>query len=271
MTFSSTARARAAFAPLVFGVGLAAASPALSQPLGQDPWEGANRTFYRVEGALDRALIRPLAVFYKHVAPRPLRSGLKNAIANLAEPSVAVNDLLQGRGGKAGETVARFVVNSTVGVAGLFDVATPAALPHHANDFGLTLARYGVKPGPYLFLPLVGPTNVRDAVGGVVNIAFNPLTYAGYPGQAEVAATTTAAKGLDARNAADGQLKALDASAVDPYATLRAYAEQTREAEVNGGVVEIETLPNFDVEPPPAPAPAPTKVSYTPSADGGGS
>jgi phospholipid-binding lipoprotein MlaA len=264
--FAPAARRR--IAPLVLGLGLAAAGSGralASAPQGPDPWEGANRVFYKIEGGLDRALIRPLAVFYRHAAPRPVRDGLRRFVANLGEPGVAVNDFLQGRGARGARTVVRFAVNSTFGVGGLFDPSAQGGLPHHDNDFGLTLARYGVKTGPYLYLPLVGPTNLRDGAASVVTMALNPLTYTAYPGQAGVAAATTTTSGLDARGAADAQLKALNSSAVDPYATLRAYAQQDREAQVRGGVVEIETLPDFDEDP----APAPVKADPPPSAPGG--
>jgi phospholipid-binding lipoprotein MlaA len=257
-------------AALALGLSLAA-GPALARSgVGQDgvhdPFEGLNRFFFAVQTGLDKAIIRPGAVFFKHAVPRPVRSGLGHFISNLGEPIVAANDLLQGRGSKAGETVARFAVNSTVGIGGLFDVATGAHLPHHANDFGLTLARYGVQSGPYLFIPLIGPTNVRDGIGGIANIALNPLTYAGYPGQAQLAAGTTVVGGLGARASVDGQLKAMNASAIDPYATMRAYAEQNRQAEIRNGVVEIQTLPDFDDD---SAVPQVSKVAMAAGATGG--
>ncbi len=237
-------------APLVLSLGLAAASkPAMAATVSADPYEGANRAFYGLESALDRALLRPLSVFYRHAVPRPIRAGLTRVAGNLGEPGVAANDLLQGRTAKAGRTVVRFVANSTLGLGGLIDVASTAGLKHHDNDLGLTLARYGVGSGPYLYLPLVGPTNVRDGAANLVTIALNPLTYIGYPGQSAVSLTTTATGGLEKRASVDDQLKSLDALALDPYATVRAYAQQNRESEIHDGVVQVDALPDFDPAP----------------------
>jgi phospholipid-binding lipoprotein MlaA len=233
-----------------------------------DPWEGLNRGFFRLHEALDKTLFRPAAIAYKRIIPKPARTGLSNAISNLGEPAVAVNDLLQGHGKKAGESLTRFAGNSTFGLAGIFDVATPSGLPHHDNDFGLTLARYGVKPGPYLFVPLVGPTSVRDAVGGAAALVLNPLVYARYPGDDAVGATTVIAGGLQTRADADGDLQTLYASATDPYASIRSYYMQSREAKVSGGKLDIEALPDFDTPPTqPSAAPSPAEAQpHTPTA-----
>lgn len=257
---------------MLAAVGLAIlAGPArAATPDPADPWEGLNRGLFGLHEFLDTTIFRPAAIAYKRIIPAPARKGLSNAISNLGEPAVAVNDALQGHGKKAGMTMTRFAGNSIFGLAGILDVATPAGLPHHDNDFGLTLARYGIKPGPYLFVPLVGPTTLRDAAGGAAALVLNPLVYARYSGDDAVGATTIIAGGLQTRADADGDLKTLYASATDPYASIRSYYLQSREAKVNGGTLDIQALPDFDAPQAAtgsaAPAPAPAQTPAQPPA-----
>ena len=172
---------------------------------------------------------------YKHAVPRPVRTGLRNFFSNIMEPVVFLNFLLQLKPGKAAETAGRFVVNTTVGIAGLVDVAKkkPFHLPHRDNGFGSTLGRYGVGPGPYLYLPFAGPTTLRDLLGGQVDRLVLPFTvqrppFDSYDYQIPKAVIT----GLDAREQADEELKALYSGAVDPYATLRSVFLQNRAGEI---------------------------------------
>jgi phospholipid-binding lipoprotein MlaA len=226
-----------------------------------------NRVFFKIEDVLDRLVLRPAAIGYKRIIPRPIRQGLANVVSNLGEPAVMANDVLQGHGKKASHTFVRFAGNTTFGLFGLIDVATPSGLPHHNNDLGLTLARYGVKSGPYLFLPLIGPTTARDLTGSLGSLAFNPLIYTRYPGDAEVGVITGLTAGLNARANADGQLKALNATATDPYASLRSFYLQSRQSEVMGGVLDIKALPDFDdsAATPSPPPPATPSASPAPN------
>ena len=222
-----------------------------------DPFEPANRGLYRVGGALDRAVVRPVAMGYRYAAPRPLRRLLSNILQNLDEPVVFANDLLQGRVKSGARTVVRFAVNSTIGLAGAFDPAASAGVPHHDNTFGDTLGRYGVGPGPYLFVPVLGPSNARDLFGLGVDIALDPLTWARFHNDSTVDAARTVVEGIDDRVAVDHELRSLQQSATDPYATIRSVYAQKREAEVHGGEAPLEDLPAFPVDAQPAPAPAP--------------
>lgn len=200
-----------------------------------DPLEGFNRRMYDIHQVFDGHLLRPVALGYRHVIPKPVRHGFRNFFRNLGEPLVFLNDLLQLKPRRASKTFARFLVNSTIGIGGVLDVAKTKEfnLPHHDNGIGDTLAFYGVRPGPYLFLPLLGPTTLRDFVGGqgegfvlpaVVGSPFDRWQY-----QMPKAVTT----GLEARAEADDDLRALLDSAVDPYATLRSVYLQNRTAEVD--------------------------------------
>ncbi len=201
-----------------------------------DPLEGFNRKMFAVQDGLDRAIIRPAAIGYRHVVPKPVRGGLRHFISNLTEPIVFLNYLLQLKPGKAAETLVRFTVNSTIGVGGVLDVAKlpSIGLPHRPNGFGNTLGFYGIKPGPYLFLPLVGPTNLRDFLGGQADNLTIPVLAAGKPfNQPAYLVPNVVIGGLDQREQNDEDLRALYAGAVDPYASLRSVYLQDRKAEID--------------------------------------
>lgn len=237
----------------------AVASASNPDPHNPDPWEPFNRAVFSAFQTADRVAIRPAAIFYSRATPKPLQTGLRNAFRNLHEPIVFVNDVFQVRLHNAGVTLGRLALNSTVGVAGLFDPATGAGLPYHNNGFGTTLGRYGVPPGPYLFG--AGPTDLRDAIGSGVDILSDPLTWINFDGRLGFGISRGVVSALDERAEADPQLKALTAMSTDEYASLRSLYLQNRAAEITGGQVNINDLPSFGDEPAtPAPqAPPPTK------------
>ncbi|HZC17966.1 MAG TPA: VacJ family lipoprotein, partial [Caulobacteraceae bacterium] len=199
---AQSAQAQSAQAP-------AASRPSAAARTPGDPWERLNRANYALETALDRHVIGPIATFYSMITPGPIGRGIHNLLTNLSEPSVFFNDVLQFRPRRAGETAARFVTNSTVGLLGLIDVATKVGLPHHDNEFGVTLGRYGVKPGPYIYLPVGGPTTVRDLVGTGVDALIDPFHWARFASQVAISGTRLVTGGLDIRNATEGQLNTL--------------------------------------------------------------
>ena len=215
-----------------------------------DPLEGFNRKMFNQQQKFDKAIFRPVAMGYKHVVPKPVRSGLRNAISNVGEPIVFLNYLLQFKPGKAIETAARFLVNSVFGVGGLIDVAKAPGirLPHRPNGFGDTLGYYGVKPGPYLFLPFVGPTNLRDFIGGQGDGFVLPLAVGNPFDRWQYQVPKGMISGLDQRAESDDDLRALYDGAVDPYATLRSVYLQNRQGEIDalhgrrGTVVEVPEL-----------------------------
>jgi phospholipid-binding lipoprotein MlaA len=206
-----------------------------------DSLEGFNRAMFGTWQVLDKAAYRPAAMAYKHVLPKPLRSGIRHILSNLTEPLVFLNFVLQGKPRSASKTLARFVINSTVGVGGAFDVAGQRKinLPHRDNGFGTTLALYGVGPGPYIFLPFVGPSNLRDLLGGASEGLVIPLTVGKPFNTLAYQIGTGAASGLDRRAESDQELRALLSGSVDPYASLRAAWQQNR----NG---QIEAIRNGD-------------------------
>jgi phospholipid-binding lipoprotein MlaA len=151
--------------------------PPNSPRVPQDPWESWNRGVYKVNDKLDRAVLKPVAKGYVRVVPSPIRTGVTNFFANLNMTTVMFNDALQGKLRAAGTDLGRFLLNSTVGLGGILDPATPAGLAHNNNDFGLTLGHWGVHPGPFLELPLLGPSDVRDGAGEVVDTYTDPRQY----------------------------------------------------------------------------------------------
>jgi phospholipid-binding lipoprotein MlaA len=142
-----------------------------------DPLEPVNRAVYAFNETADRFVLRPVAKGYDAVTPRPVRTGVRNFFSNLFYPTVLVNDLLQGKGAQFGQDLARLFLNSTAGLFGFMDVATPNGLPKHDEDFGQTLGYWGVGPGWYLMLPLLGPATNRDLVGRAGDYGTNPLVY----------------------------------------------------------------------------------------------
>ena len=142
-----------------------------------DPLEPTNRVFYKINDGLDTYIMKPVAQAYVYVLPNPVRTGIHNVLDNLNGPVRLTDDALQGKPRRAGDTAMRFLINSTVGVAGIFDVAKHAGYPNHDSDFALTLANWNVPEGPFLFLPIIGPSSPRDAGGFVVDLAIDPFAW----------------------------------------------------------------------------------------------
>src|SRR6202166_2395678 len=224
----------------------------------QDPWESWNRGVYKVNDALDRTIAKPVARGYVRVVPKPIRTGISNFFANLNTPTVMINDALQGKFLAAGNDLGRFLLNSTFGVGGILDPATPAGLDKNDEDFGQTLGHWGVHAGPFVALPVLGPSDVRDAAGKVVDTYTNPKQYI---------KNTTISYGLylpylvDKRAALlplDETLKGV----YDPYAFIRDAYLQRRAYLVSDGKVTEEPLvdPGADSEPQPSTPPDPGKT-----------
>jgi phospholipid-binding lipoprotein MlaA len=200
-----------------------------------DPLEPTNRVFYAINNGLDVVILKPAAEAYRYVVPAPVRNGVHNVLGNLGTPVQLVNDMLEGKPRRAGDTAMRFVINSSVGVLGIFDVATGLGYKNHDADFGLTLASWGVPEGPFLFLPVLGPTDPRDAAGYGVDIALDPFTWVGSPHDEGLKVfnwTRYALSAVDARERALGAIDQIKKTALDPYATFRSLYRQHRHSQV---------------------------------------
>jgi phospholipid-binding lipoprotein MlaA len=198
-----------------------------------DPAEPVNRAIFKANVAADHAVMKPVAQAYVDYVPDGMQTGIHNVVQNLKEPAVVVNDALQGNVTQAWQSVQRLAINSTVGVAGIFDVATNWGLPPHKADFGQTLGVWGVGEGPFVELPLLGPSNARDTVGTVVDFAMNPLTYLGGAPATAASVSTGAANVVDTRSQHLHDLDELERNSLDYYATLRSVYRQHRDAEIS--------------------------------------
>lgn len=199
-----------------------------------DPLEPTNRVIYAVSDGFDTVFLKPVALLYRNVVPDPVQTGAHNLLSNLGTPVTLANDMLEGKPTRGGDTLMRMVINTTAGVGGIFDVATKAGYPEHGADFGQTLALWGVESGPYLFLPVFGPSNLRDGVATPVDMAFDPLTYTASSGA--IGDAKLAKMGLGVVDARAGVLDAFDkvkAQALDPYATIRSLSRQYRQSKID--------------------------------------
>ena len=199
-----------------------------------DPAERLNVESYKAVQAVDRAIVAPIAKGYKKGLPKPLRDGIHNLLDHLQEPIVFLNYLLQLKPGKAVETLGRFAINTTAGLAGTIDIAKrrPFKLPHRPNSFANTLGYYGVKPGPYLFLPMIGPTTVRDLFGITIDRLVMPVAVGKPFNKPYYTIPVNTLSALDYRVAFDDKLTELQA-AKDPYAATREDYLRKRKAEID--------------------------------------
>lgn len=225
---------------LVLALGACATPPLDDDPEAQaeyrennDPAEPTNRAMFAVHEALDRNVLQPIAEAYRAVFPQPIRTGVRNVLGNLRTPVILTNDLLQGEADRARITLGRFMVNTVFGVGGIFDVARHWGVEGHSEDFGQTLAVWGVGEGPYIFIPLLGPSNLRDGVGFGVDMATNPISYLGQGVIVEAAGWTRV--GLTVVDTREDLLDAINgvrATSLDPYTTLRSAYRQRRQYEI---------------------------------------
>lgn len=214
-----------------------------SRPPPGDPMEKVNEKSFEAVQAVDKAVVGPMAETYKQAVPSPVRSGLRNFLSNLGEPVNALNFLLQLKPGKAAETVGRFAINSTVGVAGIVDVAKrkPFNLPRRTNGFANTMGYYGVGPGPYFYLPLVGPTTLRDALGDGLDRLVLPIAVGSPFNNPAYVIPAKVIDSLDGRAEYEAEVKQIRAQS-DPYAAVRDVYLCRRQAEIDT-LRGLETMP----------------------------
>jgi phospholipid-binding lipoprotein MlaA len=252
-----------------------------------DPLEPINRIFYAISQPIDRFILRPAAMVYKTVVPKPARDGARNAISNFGEPIVFINDVVQLRPKRAIRTLGRFLINSVLGLGGLFDIAKrkPFNIKHHNNGFSDTLGYLGIGPLFYLYVPVLGPTNFRDMIGQYGDSYFwdrnlhklihpngRPNYFRTQPRLGKSGTIISVISGLDQRAESDEDLKAITHDSVDPYAALRANYLQDRAGEIaqlkarDGAAPATQGFDDPLVDPviaTPVPAPV-TKPQLTP-------
>jgi phospholipid-binding lipoprotein MlaA len=207
-----------------------------------DPLELLNRFTFSFNMALDTVIFQPVAAYYRFLFPVQVRDSVRNVFRNLRSPLILINDLLQGETERAETTLVRFIVNSTVGVLGLFDVAADLGHPYHDEDFGQTLAVHGMGEGFYLVLPILGPSNPRDGAGLLVDLYLNPLTYAFDSVDADDwVVPRIAAEAIDKRSRNIEVIEDLRRDSIDFYARVRSLYRQSRTNEINNGRVPVDS------------------------------
>lgn len=209
-----------------------------------DPFERSNRFMFKVNVQFDNYLLKPVAKGYLYV-PSPVRQSVRNFLDNLASPVTLANDVFQLQGQRASTTALRFGINSTVGLFGLFDPSKRLGLEKHDEDFGQTMAAWGVPEGPYLFTPIYGPSSPREFSGWILDWTFDPMTHQD-DWHLENAIGRYAIDGIDARAGALTVLDEIERSSVDFYATVRSLYKQNRASEIANGVTNIDDLPDLD-------------------------
>jgi phospholipid-binding lipoprotein MlaA len=219
-------------------------------PNPDDPYEDFNRQMFAFNEGLDKAVIEPVAYGYRAVTNEPIREGVGNFTGNLNEPLTAVNHVLQGKLPDAGATVGRFLINSTLGIVGIFDPASAMGIQRTKEDFGQTLGAWGVDSGPYLVLPFVGPSNPRDAFGRGADAALNPLNYPEFENDDETRLGIAVLGGVNARA---GAIESIDElrNQIDPYTTVRRLYDRTRAQDIANAPVnpnENEKVPESELD-----------------------
>ena len=212
----------------------------------QDPWESSNRSVYEFNDAVDRALFKPVAEAYAFITPQPVRSCINNIFLNLGEVWSFINSSIQGRHEDALNTMGRFLLNSTMGIGGCFDLASMNGAKRISNDFGVTLGVWGVSSGPYMVLPILGGTTLRDGTGKIPDLYFNQYGYGQLVHNVDVRNSIYGFEVVERREALLDVTNMVDQTAPDPYSFIRDAFLKKRAAQIRGTQGEAEKLPNYE-------------------------
>jgi phospholipid-binding lipoprotein MlaA len=238
---------------LVMTIGLALLLSSCASQSNKDPLEGMNRGIYKFNDVTDKAILKPVATAYKAVAPTPVRTGINNFFSNLGSLTTVLNDLLQFKFAHAFTDAGRFVINTTFGIAGFIDVASMDKIEKRKEDFGQTLGHWGIGPGAYLVLPILGPSSVRDTTGLLVDTATSdPITYTHNIGEVRLHNQLRAAQLIDKRTELLTASDLIDEASLDPYAFTRDAYLQRRASQVQDGIVPKELMKDEFEETEPA-------------------
>jgi phospholipid-binding lipoprotein MlaA len=210
-----------------------------------DPYEQTNRQLLTFNGKIDRYVVIPTVGIYFIAVPDGGRRGVHNFLGNISDPTIFINDLLQGELKRGGQTAGRFVINSTLGLGGLFDPASKMGIPGHGEDMGQTFAVWGLPEGPYLMLPFLGPSNPRDALGLAVDTAIDPTNQIHVKQHIWWAAGREYFTLLDLRAQTYQAIQGIQRSSVDYYSSLRSLYRQLRNDQIRNGRTKGEDLPDF--------------------------
>lgn len=249
-------RAFALSVSVAFSISACATKPLSDDPAAlakyeeNDPWERFNRASFNFSNTVDAVTLKPIAKGYRAAVPAPARRSIRRFLENVEEPWNFVNLILQGKIGYAGETLGRFVVNTTVGLAGFFDPATGWGLDRHSEDFGQTLAVWGVPEGPYLFVPLLGPSNPRDFTGFIAEVFGDPVSITfDVTDHETVGYSLTGGQIIDARENLLNIYDPILEEGGDPYTQIRSAYRQNRDFAISDGAIEEEEDDLFGDDP----------------------
>lgn len=223
---------------LSLAISLVLTGCASTDPKSTDVWEGWNRGTQEFNDDVDKAILKPVATGYEKITPEPIDQGVTNFFSNMNDIGVTINDVLQFKMLQAGMDLSRFIINTSIGLGGMIDVASMVDLPKHNEDFGQTLGYWGIPSGPYLVLPLVGPSSPRDLVGMIGDAALNPLTYVSIFGGAVGSAASGGASAVDVTDTRAGLMsteKVVNEGSVDRYDFIKSSYQQHREYEIYDG------------------------------------
>ncbi len=266
----STKKSQGSLARIGLALAIAASVSACATGTNpRDPLEGYNRAMFKFNDTVDQVALKPVATAYKKVTPSFVQTGVGNFFGNLSDVWSAVNNLLQGKGEAGLQDVVRVSMNSTFGIFGLIDIASQAGIPKHNEDFGQTLGWYGVQPGPYVMLPLLGPSTVRDTAALPLDITGDPWRY---KDPASVRNIGTVTRVVDKRAALLDATNLMEAAALDRYEFIRDGFLQARESKVFDGDTDrrdrkvpkndsSDYEPQYDAKPQAAPAEAPAATA----------
>lgn len=236
------------FAGLVLSQALAACAstpPSAEALANNDPYEQTNRQMLKLNGKIDKYFVIPTVGVYFLLVPEPGRRGIHNLLGNLSLPTIFVNDLLQGEFSRAGKTMWRLLINSTIGLGGFLDPASKIGIAGHGEDFGQTMAVWGVGEGPYLVLPFLGPSNPRDAAGLAIDLAMDPTNQIHFKQHVWWDAGRVYFTLLDLRAQTYQTVQGIQRSSVDYYSSLRSLYRQMRAQEIRNGRSPGQGLPDF--------------------------
>lgn len=234
-----------AICAVLLALGLSACVATTPENMPNDPNEKQNRAMLKTNQWLDRNFVYPSAVAYAAVVPPKVRDRVHDFLMNLDLPVTFANDVLQGEPDRAGDSFQRFVINSTVGVGGLWDPASKIGIPNHNEDFGQTLAVWGVPDGAYIMLPVFGPSNPRDATGLVADVFLDPFYYVHINNHIWWAAAREYGSYLDLRARNLNTLTGIERGSVDYYASVRSLYRQSRKDAIANGHTQSKDLPDF--------------------------
>jgi phospholipid-binding lipoprotein MlaA len=225
-----------------------------------DPYEQTNRAIFGLNQGIDRTVLVPVSNAYRTVIPQPLRDSIHDFLQNLNSPIIFANDVLQAQPGLAAETFGRALINTTIGFGGMFDVASKLGVPYHTNDLGITFATWGVQSGPYLMLPVLGPSNPRDLAGDIGDSFGDPGNIvASDHNKLWASFARSVTSGIDERSRNIESLAEIERTSLDYYATIRSLSRQRRAAQIRH---QKEDVPNASplqgASALPGPAPAKT-------------